>query len=115
MEIVDVGSLLVRDAVGVPDLRRFVGDVFLVERRRTGGLLLGESTLVALCGSRRSVRGGRGNVREEGLRIGPCCRAPNEIGSLPGEDIGKEVLGVAAVGDLLAVLVDPVVVELLLV
>ena len=57
------------------------------------------------------MRRRRGNVREEGLILWRC--SANEVGGLPGEDVGVEVFCVAAVGDLLAVLVDPVVVELL--
>ena len=57
--------------------------------------------------------GGRGYVGEEGPFFGR--RPPYEAGRLPEEDVGKEVFGLAAVGDDLAVLVDSVVVELLLV
>jgi hypothetical protein len=59
------------------------------------------------------VRCRRGNVREEGLVHWRC--SANEVCSLLGEDVDEEVTCVAAVGDLLAVVVDPVVVELLLV
>src|SRR5215207_2263255 len=51
-----------------------------------------------------------GNVHKEGSRIGGSTLC--EICRLPGEDVGEEVLGLVPVGDLLAVLVDSVVVEL---
>src|SRR5215210_1906931 len=82
-------GLLLRDALGVLDLRRFIRDVLLVVGWRTRRLLLGESTLVTLRGSRRSVGRRRSNVREEGLVLRRC--STNEVGSLPGEDVGEEV------------------------
>jgi hypothetical protein len=54
----------------------------------------------------------RGAAHKEGLgRLGH--RALDEVGRLPGEDVGEEVLGFAPVGDNLAVLVCGVIVQLL--
>src|SRR5215212_10006836 len=75
-----------------------------------GRLLASEGALVAFGGCRWLVGGRRGDVHEEGARILPS--APDEVGGLPGEDIGEVVLGVAAVGDDLAVLVYLVTVGL---
>ena len=76
-------------------------------------LLLRESTLVTLRGSRRPMWRRRCNVHKEGSGIGggTLCK----IRSLPGEDVGEEVFGLIPVGDLLSVFVDSVVVELLVV
>ena len=57
--------------------------------------------------------GGGGHVGEEGLVL--RRRPPHEVGRFFGEDVGEEVLFLAAVGDYLAVLVYVVVVELLLI
>ena len=49
------------------------------------------------------------NISEEGLVL--WRRPPNEVGGLPREHVGEEVVFLAAVGDHLPVLVDPVVVQ----
>src|SRR5918998_6728830 len=112
--MVYTGDVFVVEGVGViSDLGRLVGDVLLVEGRRAGCLLPGERALVAWRRRRGRVGGRRGEVDEEGPGIGG--RATHEIVRHAGEDVGGEVFGVAPVGDDLAVVVDPVVVELLLV
>ena len=59
------------------------------------------------------MRSGGGDVHEEGAGI--LRGTPDEVGGLPGEDISVVVLGVATVGDDLAVLVYLVIVELVLI
>jgi len=66
---------------------------------------------VALCRDRGFVRSRRVYVGEEGSVL--RRRLPHKVRRFVGEDVGEEVLFLAAVGDYLAVLVDPVVVELL--
>ncbi len=109
--VVYVRGLLFGDALGAADRGRLVGDVFLVVGRGAGNLLLGERPLVALGGGGGSVGSGGGHVREEGLVL--WSRSPNEVGGLSGEDVGKEVPFLAAVGYFFAILVDAIVVELL--
>src|SRR5918997_404667 len=109
--IVDLGDLFVGEPFGLLSPGGLVGDVLLVEGGRPGSLLLSEGSLVALCRSRGAVGGGGGHVGEEGLLH--RRRPPHEVARFFGEDVGEEVLGLAAVGDYLAVLVEPVVVELL--
>src|SRR5215210_5843006 len=92
-------GLLLRDALGVLDLRRFIRDVLLVVGWRTRRLLLGESTLVTLRGSCRSVGCRWGYIGEEGLVLRRC--SANEVGRFFGEDVGEEVSFLSPVGDLL--------------
>src|SRR5215213_3037734 len=68
---------------------------------------------MTLCGGRWSVGGGGGYVGEEGLPL--WRRSSYEVCGLPGEDVGVEVTFLAGVGDHLAVLVDLVIVEPLVV
>jgi hypothetical protein len=93
------------------DLRRLIGDILFVIGWRTIRLFLGESTFVTLRRGCRAMRCCRSNVHKEGLGIwgGTLC----EIRHLPREDVGEEVFFLAAVGDLLSILVDSVIVELL--
>src|SRR5215207_9097665 len=112
--IVYFGNLFVVELRGViSEPGGLVGDVLLGEGRGAGCLLPGERALVAWRGCRGRVGGRRGNVRKEGLIL--RSRSANEVGSLPGEDVGKEGFGAATVRDDLAVLVDRVVVEVLFV
>jgi hypothetical protein len=109
--VVDRGDLLFGERVAVSDPSRFVRDVFLVERRRTRGLLPGESALVTLGGSRGFVRSRRGYVGEERLVL--RRRPLHEVRRLAGEHVREEVLGLSTVRDLLAILVEAVIVQLL--
>src|SRR5918997_2143031 len=109
--IVNLGDLFVGEAFGLLSPGGLVGDVLLVEGGRPGSLLLSEGSLVALCRDRGAVGGGGGHVGEERLIL--RGRPPHEVGRFFGEDVGEEILGLAAVGDYLTVLVYVVVVELL--
>ncbi len=66
---------------------------------------------MALGGGGGSVGGDGGHVREEGP-VGIGGRAPDEVSRLSGEHVGEVVLGLASVGNHLAVLVDLVVVRI---
>src|SRR5918997_1919236 len=109
--IVYVGSFFLRAGLSLSYRRGVVGGGLLVEGGRPGSLLLSEGSLVALRGSRGAVWGRRSYIGEERLVL--RGRSPDEVSRFFGEDVGEEVLFLAAVGDYLAVLVDPVVVELL--
>src|SRR4028119_2394674 len=111
MTLLDLGSLFVGDPIHVPNPGRLVRDVLLIERWGLKNFILRESAFVALSRGGGSVGCSRGHVGEEGLVL--RCRPPNEVAGLLGENVGEEVPFLAAVGDLLTVLVDAVVVELL--
>src|SRR5918997_4401932 len=111
--IVDLGDLFVGEAFGLLSPGGLVGDVLLVEGGRPGSLLLSEGSLVTLRRGRGAVWGRRSYIGEERLVL--RGRSPDEVGRFFGEDVGEEVLFLAAVGDYLAVLVYVVVVELLLI
>ncbi len=59
------------------------------------------------------MRSRRGYIREERLVL--RRRLPHEVRRLAGEYVGEEVLGLATVRDLLAILVETVIVQLLFV
>src|SRR5919112_545337 len=111
--IVDLGDLFVGEAFGLLSPGGLVGDVLLVEGGRPGSLLLSEGSLVTLRRGRGAVWGRRSYIGEERLVL--RGRSPDEVGRFFGEDVGEEVLFLAAVGGYLAVLVYVVVVELLLI
>ena len=112
----------------VPDLGRFVGDVGLVEVRRPGQRLgvrtrvawRGAGTADALAVARRvralavrDVRRRVGEPQEERLR--PRRPAVDEVHGFPGEHVLLVVSGILAVLDQVAVVVDGVVVDPLVV
>src|SRR5215217_4815966 len=113
VELIDLGEVFLGEGISASDAGRLLRDVLLVEGWGTRGLLLGKGALMTLCRGRWSVGSGGGHVGEEGLIL--WRRSSYEVCDLPGEDVGVEVTFLAAVGDHLAVLVDLVIVELLIV
>src|SRR5215208_5691565 len=94
---VNPGTYILRDRFEVLDPGGLVRDVLLVEGRRAGRLLVGEGAFMPLGGGCGIVGRCRGYVSQEGVVFGR--RASDEIGGVPGEDVGEVVLFLAPVGD----------------
>src|SRR5215211_7166081 len=113
VELIDLREVFLREGISASGAGGLLRDVLLVEGWGTRGLLVGKRAFMTLCRGRWRVRSGGGHVGEEGLPL--WRRSSYEVCGLPGEDVGVEVLFLATIGDHLAVLVDLVIVEPLVV